>query len=76
MHNLSNYDSHLFIKELGKVSGEINAIPETDQKYICLTQTIIVGTYIDRKTGRERYITRDLRFLDTFRFMPSSLDAL
>ena len=76
MHNLSNYDSHLFVKELGKVSGKINAIPETDQKYISFTQTIKVGTYIDRNTGRQRDITRDLRFLDTFRFMSSSLDAL
>jgi hypothetical protein len=27
MYNLSNYDSHLFNEELGKVSGKINAIP-------------------------------------------------
>jgi hypothetical protein len=47
MHNLANYDSHLLIKQLGKVSGNINAIPETDQKYMNFTQTIKVGTYID-----------------------------
>ena len=33
-HNLSGYDAHLFIKELGVSSGEINCIANTEEKYI------------------------------------------
>ena len=28
-HNLQGYDSHLFIKQLGKVSGDLSCIPST-----------------------------------------------
>ena len=33
-HNLSGYDSHLFIKKLGKTEGNINCIPNNYEKYI------------------------------------------
>ena len=33
-HNLQNYDSHLFIKNLGFTEGNINCIPKTEEKYI------------------------------------------
>ena len=31
-HNLSGYDSHLFIKQLGKSKGNINCIPNNEEK--------------------------------------------
>ena len=31
-HNLQNYDSHLFIKQLSKVSGDLSCIPSTEEK--------------------------------------------
>ena len=33
-HNLQGYDSHLFIKQLAKVSGDLSCIPSTEEKYI------------------------------------------
>jgi len=33
LHNNDHYDAHLFINELSKTSGDISAIPNTNQKY-------------------------------------------
>ena len=33
-HNLSGYDSYLFIKNLGFSEGNINCIPNNEEKYI------------------------------------------
>ena len=40
LHNNAHYDTRLFINELSKTSGDISAIPNTDQKYISFTKTI------------------------------------
>jgi hypothetical protein len=77
MHNLSNYDAHLFIKEFGKVEGDLKVIPQTDEKYISISQQMKVGIYYNRDTGEfDRNAYRELRFLDSYRFMASSLDKL
>ena len=39
-HNLSDYDSHLFIKQLGKSQGSINCIQNNEEKYIGFSRTI------------------------------------
>ena len=39
-HNLSGYDSHLFIKNLGFTSGNIDCIPNNEEKYISFTKNI------------------------------------
>ena len=36
-YNLANYDSHLFVKSLGKTEGNIKCIPKNEEKYICST---------------------------------------
>ena len=72
MHNLSGYDAHLFIKKLG---GDITCIPNTDEKYISFSKDITVGEYKDKK-GITHPIKRQLRFIDSFKFMASSLEQL
>ena len=49
-HNLSGYDSHLFLKNLGKSEGDIDCIPNNEEKYISFSKKIQVGTYLDKKT--------------------------
>ena len=61
-HNLFGYDSHLFIKTLGNSEGDISCIPNND-KFV-------------HKEGKEVNVTRELRFIDSLRFMTSSLDNL
>ena len=74
-HNLSGYDSHLFIKNLGKSEGYIDCIPNNEEKYISFTKHIIVDKFID-KQGKEKEVMRELRFIDSFKFMATSLDNL
>ena len=74
-HNLSGYDSHLFIKTLGNIKGDISCIPNNEENYIFCTKQIIVDKFVN-KEGKEVNIKRELRFIDSLRFMASSLDKL
>ena len=77
-HNLTGYDSHLFVKKLGSSNEKenIDCIPNNEEKYISFSKTIKVGEYKDRKTGEVRDKTFKMRFIDSFKFMGSSLEAL
>ena len=44
-HNLSGYDSHLFVKNLGRSEGNINCIPNNEERYISFAKKIQVGSY-------------------------------
>ena len=55
-HNLSNYDSHLFIKTLGFSEGNINCIPNNEEKYISFSKSIQVGSYTNKKEKLCLYI--------------------
>ena len=74
-HNLSGYDAHLFIKNLGYSQGNINCIPNNEEKYISFTKSVIVGKYKNKK-GEIKNKTHDIRFIDSFKFMSGSLDEL
>ena len=74
-HNLSGYDSHLFIKNLGKSEGKIDCIPNNEEKYISFTKEILVDKFIDEE-GEEKEVKRKIRFIDSFKFMATSLDNL
>ena len=74
-HNLSGYDSHLFVKNLGKSEGNIKCIPNNEEKYISFSKDIIVGEYVNKK-GEKVEVKHEIRFLDSFKFMASSLESL
>ena len=76
MHNLKGYDSHLFIKSLYKygTKSDITVIPNNEEKYISFSKIV---TY-DEKTNKQRLKKHkfEIRFLDTYSFMGSSLESL
>ena len=74
-HNLSGYDSHLFVKNLGKSEGNIKCIPNNEEKYISFSKDIVVGEYVNKK-GKKVEVKHEIRFLDSFKFMASSLESL
>ena len=74
-HNLSGYDSHLFVTKLGKSEGDITCIPNKEKKYISFSKLIQIGTYLD-KDKNEKEIIHEVRFLYSAKFMASSLDSL
>ena len=74
-HNLSGYDSHLFIKNLGFTAGNIDCIPNNEEKYISFTKHIKVGSYIN-KEGETKPIEYKIRFIYSLKFMSASLDSL
>ena len=74
-HNLAGYDAHLFIKNLGVTEGKIDCIPNNEEKYISFKKEIKVDEYINKK-GKTININKEIRFIDSFKFMPSGLDRL
>lgn len=61
-HNLSNYDAHFIVRQLGYDTNIIKVIPNSEEKYISFSK-FISNTFA-------------IRFIDTFRFMTSSLSTL
>ena len=74
-HNLSGYDAHLFIRELGGHASDMEVIAKNKEDYISFSIKVPVDTYID-KNGEEKDKLIELRFIDSFKFMSSSLDSL
>ncbi|XP_054276530.1 uncharacterized protein LOC128995537 [Macrosteles quadrilineatus] len=68
IHNLSGYDSHFIVRELGYDTNEIKVIPNTEEKYISFSKMVKV------KHAKNNVI--ELRFLDSYRFMQDSLSNL
>jgi len=75
-HNLSGYDSHLFITTLARNGEKINCIPNNEEKYISFSKEVVVDEFTNKEKGKHVQVKRELRFLDSFGFMASSLDAL
>ena len=72
-HNLSGYSAHLFISELG--ASDMEVIAKNKEDYISFSIKVPVEKYID-KNGEEKDKLIELRFIDSFKFMSSSLDSL
>ena len=78
-HNLSVYGAHLFIKELGKRfnKNDFEVIAENKEKYISFNVKITVK--LARVSNEDGTVVRkniQLKFIDSCRFMVSSLDKL
>ena len=70
IHNAS-YDTHLIINQLAEeFKGELDCIGENMEKYITFSAPI------KKKCDDGKTITYKLRFIDSFRFMPTSLSEL
>ena len=74
-HNLIRYDAHLFIRELAKYTTGMGVIAKNTEDYISFSIKVEVDKYVD-KEGNERTKEMELRFIDSIKFMSSSLDCL
>ena len=69
-HNLSRYDSHMMLKVINKFGdGNLTIIPKTEEEYISFSKDYYVNV-------ENKNIKYELRFLDSFRILPASLDTL
>ena len=85
-HNLEKYDAHLFIKELAEAqdplkragvtetNGGIGCIARTEENYVSFRKEIVVDVFF--KDGKWREVKREIRFIDSLKFMNSSLEKL
>ena len=73
-HNLSGYDAHLFVREFGAHISDMEVIAK-NKDYVSFSFKVPVDSYID-KNGEEKDKLIELRVIDSFKFMSSSLDSL
>ncbi|GFW95212.1 c2H2-type domain-containing protein [Trichonephila clavipes] len=67
-HNLKNYDAHHIIKCLGNFKDyEFNILANNMEKYI---------TFSMKKNVKENNVAVSLQFIDSFQFLPTSLQKL
>ena len=73
-HNLRGYDSHMLMQELGRFNKKINIIPNNMEKYMSFS----VGTEYEYQQNDKiiKGTNFNLTFIDSFQFMPSSLEEL
>ena len=74
-HNLAGYDAHMFIKELAKHGSKMWVIAKNTEDYISFSVNVEVDKYIN-KNGEAHSKEITLRFIDSIKFMSSSLDSL
>ncbi|XP_076384118.1 uncharacterized protein LOC143261975 [Megalopta genalis] len=73
-HNLSGFDAHFFIKELANAfEGKIDVLPLTKEKYISFAKHTKRNNDVIKKSWKTCI---KFRFIDSFKFLNSSLDKL
>ena len=75
-HNLQGYDAHLFIKQISTLPRELNCIPSTKEKYISFSKKIKVDEYKSKRTGENVSLYFEIRFIDSLKFLQTSLANL
>ena len=85
-HNLEKYDTHLFIKELAEAqdplervgvtetNGGVGCIARTEENHVSFRKEIVVDVFF--KDGKWTEVKREIRFIDSLKFMNSSLEKL
>ncbi|KYN16161.1 hypothetical protein ALC57_11593 [Trachymyrmex cornetzi] len=74
-HNLSGYDAHFIIKEIATAyDGNVDVLPITKEKYISFTKHI--DSTKDNNTNNFQKNCVKLRFIDSFKFLSTSLEKL
>ena len=76
-HNLLGYNAHLFIRELGRHSKDtmMEVIAKNKEDCISFSVDVAVDRYVDKIRNKKEKLV-ELRFIDSFKFMSSSLDSL
>ena len=74
-HNLTGYDSHLFIKKLNTTMGTIDCIPNNEENYISFSKTIKTGEY-ENKKGETKNKYFKIVFKDSMKFLKLSVEKL
>ena len=70
-HNGSTCDYHFKIKELAKeFKGQFECLGENTEKYIIFSIPVV------KETGDGNSVTHKIKFIDSFRFMSTSLSNL
>ena len=67
-HNLSMYDGHAVITALDKLGGAVSIIPNSGEKFMAINWT-------DNSTRKKHQAKWDIVFLDSYRFLNSSLSV-
>ncbi|KAB0790197.1 hypothetical protein PPYR_15471, partial [Photinus pyralis] len=73
-HNLTGYDSHLFVKSLALENENIDVIAGNKEKYISFSKHIVVDQIVENEVPKN--LIWRIRFVDSFRFLASSLNVL
>ena len=77
LHNESNYDFHLLIKDLAKEHlPYIKCLGENTEKYISFSLKIDNPEYDEDNKDEDKPKSYNLRFADSFRFLESLTDKL
>ena len=66
----------MFIKQLATIPGKLECIPSTEEKYISFSKHIQVGEFKDKNTGLTSPINFEIRFIDSYKFLQTSLAKL
>ena len=76
-HNGSKYDFNLIITELAKeFRSQLQCIPLNINKYMSFSIPIRKKVYANTKNTKKKYVTYNLKFIDSARHMNASLSNL
>ena len=74
--DLQGYDARLFVKQLARLKGGLSCIPSRGEKYISFSKKVKVDEYKSRKNGEIVSLNFEIRFIDSFKFLQTSLAYL
>ena len=76
-HNLSGYDTHLFIHKIVNhpafIPDSLSAIPITEENYVSFSADFSAGTYFDNKHNKTCQSRITLSFLDSMFYQDNQL---